>query len=72
MNKINKVYRRVDKMLSVFTKLIDELEKGILELKNAMCKNEEKIETLREENESYTNKIKEYEALRVNVEHILH
>ncbi len=71
VNKLNRMHRRINKLLSVFTNLIDQLENTIMELKDAINTNDEKIEMLKDDNASYSAKIAEYENLKLNVEHII-
>jgi hypothetical protein len=68
---LGKMQERVDKLLSVFTKLIAELNRAIDTLDGEITKNNEAIEKAKADNEVYESKIKEYNALKSNLEHIV-
>lgn len=71
MINISKMQDKVDKLLSVFTSLIGELNKAIGELNGAIVSNNEVIERMKDDNVTYEAKIKEYETLKSNVENII-
>lgn len=68
---LNKMQSRIDKLLGVFTKLIDQLNKSIQELDDAMKSNTAQIIRLRFANDQYTNKIVEYEKLKGKIEDLV-
>ena len=71
MVNMTNMQSKIDKLLSVFTKLIAELEKAISELNGAIGSNKELIARKEHENIVFAEKIKEYEQLKSNVEHII-
>lgn len=71
MVDMNKMQGKVNKLMRVFTNLINELDKQITELKGEIRHNEEVIEKRKEDNIMYESKIKEYETLKTNVERIV-
>ena len=70
MLDMNKMQGKVNKLMSVFTKLTGELENAISQLKGEIRANDELIEKRKADNVMYENKIKEYETLKTNVENI--
>ena len=68
---LGKMQERVDKLLSVFTKLIAELNRAIDTLDGEISRNNEAIEKAKADNEVYESKIKEYNALKSNLENIV-
>lgn len=71
MVNMKKMQGRIDKLLSVFTNLVTELESAITELNTAIVTNEEAIERTKAENAVMELKIKEYETLKTNVQQIV-
>lgn len=71
-NRLNRVYRRVDRMVSMFTNLIDALEGAIIDLQCAISENDTEIAKLNGENVDYAHRIEEYNSLKTNVERIVH
>ena len=71
MLNMAKMEGKVNKLMRIFTNLIDELDKSIGELKGEIRHNEEVIEKRKEDNVMYESKIKEYETLKANVERIV-
>lgn len=67
MISLNNMQRKIDGLLSVFTKLMNALEDNIAELKAGIKENEEEINNLAQQNMEYSNKIQEYETLAENV-----
>lgn len=70
MIDLNKMQGKVNKLMSVFTKLTSELERAISQLNGEIRANEELIEKRKADNVMYENRIKEYETLKTNVENI--
>ena len=70
MLDMNKMQGKVNKLMSVFTKLTGELENAISQLKSEIRANDELIEKRKADNVMYENKIREYETLKTNVENI--
>ena len=68
---LNVMQSKIDKLLSVFTKLIKELETQISSLNFEIVCNKERIEKLEADNVTYESKIKEYTTLKENVERII-
>lgn len=66
-----KMQKKVDKVMIVFTNVIEELTTQIEELGNAIKSNNQQISTAQLQNEQYDEKIKEYEALKNKVESIV-
>ena len=66
-----KMQKKVDNVMVVFTNVIKELATQIGELDNAIETNNQRISTAQTENEQYSEKIKEYEALKNKVESIV-
>ena len=62
---------KIDKLLSIFKKLIAELEKSIGELNGAIDTNKEIIAQKETDNIMYAEKIEEYERLKQNIENII-
>ncbi len=62
---------KIDKLLSIFKKLIAELEKSIGELNGAIVTNKEIIAQKEADNIMYAEKIEEYEHLKQNIENII-
>lgn len=71
MVNLKKMQGRIDKLLSVFTNLVYELESAITELNTQIVQNEDTIENIKAENAVMTDKIKEYETLKTNVKSIV-
>lgn len=71
MVNLKKMQGRIDKLLSVFTNLVTELDSAITELNTAIVTNEEAIERTKAENAVMELKIKEYETLKTNVQQIV-
>lgn len=71
MFKLNKIQKKITKLTAVFNNIIDALNDAICQLNDEIAKNEDEIITLRGCNAIYGSKIKEYEALRENVESIV-
>jgi uncharacterized coiled-coil protein SlyX len=71
MVNLKKMQGRIDKLLSVFTNLVYELESAITELNTQIVLNEDTIENIKAENAVMTDKIKEYETLKTNVKSIV-
>lgn len=71
MLNMKKMQGRIDKLLSVFTNLVTELESSINELHSEITRNEETIERTKAENAVMELKIKEYETLKTNVQQIV-
>ena len=67
MINLNNMQRKINGLLSVFTKLMKALEDNIAELKAGIKENEEEINNLSRQNVEYTYKIQEYETLAKNV-----
>ena len=67
MPNLNSMQRKVDSLLSVFTKLTETLEDNISSLKSGISENKQKIVSLEEENSTYAHKIDEYERLSCNI-----
>ena len=67
MINLNNMQRKINGLLSVFTKLMKALEDNIAELKAGIKENEEEICNLTKQNEEYSDKIVEYETLAKNV-----
>lgn len=68
---LKKMQNKVDKLIAVFTNIIAELNTQIAELNKAIDDNENQILSARSENVQYSEKIKEYEALKAKVESIV-
>lgn len=68
---LNKMQTRVDKLLKVFTNIINELNNQIDSLNTGIVENETVIRVAQEENETYARLIEEREALKAKVEGIL-
>ena len=71
MVNIKVMQRRVDKALSIFKKLITELDKSIGELNSAIVTNKEIIAQKEADNITYSGMIGEYEHLKCNIEGII-
>lgn len=67
---LDKMQRKVDKLLSIFTNLIKELDSSISKLNVEIDKNKTAIEVANENIWSYEAKISEYESLKSKVEAI--
>lgn len=66
-----KMQKKVDNVMVVFTNVIKELTTQIGELTNAIESNNQQISTAQSENVQYSEKIKEYEALRNKIESVV-
>ena len=64
---LKKMQLRVDRLLSVFSKLIETLENNISELISGIQRNRDTINTLEHQNVVYNAKIEEYKVLVKNV-----
>ena len=71
MVNMTNMQSKINKLLSVFTKLITELENAISELNGAIVSNEELIIRKEKENTVFAEKIEEYEHLKQNIENII-
>ena len=71
MLNINKMQSKIDNLLSIFKKLITELDKSIGELNGAIVTNKEIIKQKEADNITYAEKITEYEHLKHNIENII-
>ena len=71
MTNLNKMQKTVDSLLSVFTTLIDTLERNITELNAGIQKNKATITALENQNVTYSNKIDEYATLATNVKGLI-
>lgn len=71
MLNLNKMQHRVDKLLSVFTNLINELERAISKLNSEIDENKYAIEEAQNNIKVYESKIAEYNTLKSNVESIV-
>ena len=67
MISLKKMQSKIDGLLSVFTKLIKKLEDNITELNSGILANKEEIANLEKQNNDYSEKIKEYDALAARV-----
>jgi hypothetical protein len=63
--------KRIDTIMSVFTRIVNELDKRIGELNGAIVANDRLIEKATHENDQYLYKIDEYQALKDRVESII-
>lgn len=61
----------IDKLLSVFTNLVNALDSSISELENEISVNNNHIAKLHSENAVMVSKIEEYESLKNRVENIV-
>lgn len=68
---LTKIQNRVDKLTSIFTNIVTELETQIDVLNNAIADNEQIIYNAKVENEAYGFKISEYDALKNKVKSII-
>ena len=71
MVNLKQMQAKVDKMLSVFTKLKAELDAQKDVLCQAISDNNKKLQDLNAENQIYAHKIKEYDALATNIDKFL-
>ena len=71
MVNVKNMQLKIDKLLSVFTTLIEALENSIAELKGGIDNNKHTISRLEKENVAYSDKISEYEALMNSVKGIV-
>lgn len=71
MLNLSVMQSKIDKLLSIFHKLIAELEKSIGELNGAIIRNKDIIAQKEADNVKYAEKIEEYEHLKQNIENIL-
>ena len=72
MTNLNKMQTNVNKLLSVFTTLIDTLENNVAELTGGIQRNKTTITALEAQNVVYEGKIEEYEALAASVKGLIH
>ena len=63
--------KKVDRLLSVFTTLKEELEDRVVQLEDGVKSNNVLIGELQAENAVYTDKIREYEKLKANIDSFL-
>lgn len=68
---LNKMQARVDKLVKVFTNIINELDSQVEMLNNGIEENNETIAMAQQENETYAKLIEERKALKAKVEGIL-
>ncbi len=68
---LKKMQNKVDKLVAVFTNIVDELNTQIGELNDGIDENNEKILTAEAQNKQYADKIGEYEHLRNKIESIV-
>lgn len=71
MINLTNMQKKVDKAMSVFTRIVAELNSHIDTLKGAIDDNNHLIATANAENVRYGKKIGEYEALKNKVESII-
>lgn len=71
MVDLKKMQNKIDKLMSVFTNIVKELNTQIVALGNAIDENNQLILTAESENKQYAEKIDEYEALKNKVESII-
>lgn len=71
MLNLKHMQAKVDKMLSVFTKLKAELDAQKDVLGQAITDNNKKLNEIAAENEMYALKIKEYNVLSANIDRFL-
>lgn len=72
MTNLNKMQTNVNKLLSVFTTLIDTLENNVAELTSGIQRNKTTITALEAQNVVYEGKIEEYETLAASVKGLIH
>ena len=68
---VGRMQRRIDKLLSVFTKVFEELDSAVSKLNDKINENNEAIEQAKGDNKIYESKIKEYNTLKSKMEHIV-
>ena len=68
---LTKMQNKVDKLMAVFTSIVDGLTNQIVELSDAIEDNKATIAIAEYENKAYAEKIDEYKALRDRVESIV-
>lgn len=71
MINLEKMQKKVEKLISVFTNIVAELETQIGELNKAISDNEQIIYNAKVENEAYRYKISEYDELKNKVKSII-
>jgi hypothetical protein len=71
MVNLKKMQSNIDKLMSVFTNLVNALDSSIAELENEISVNNNHIAKLHSENSVMVSKIDEYESLRNRVESIV-
>lgn len=71
MINLSKMQKKIDTIMSVFTRIVNELDKRIGELNGAIVANDRLIEKATHENDQYLYKIDEYQALKDRVESII-
>lgn len=71
MINLSIMQNKVDKLMSVFTNIVNELNIQIIDLNVAIDDNNARMVTIREENKQYAEKINEYQALKDKVESII-
>ena len=67
---LNKMKARENKLLKVFTSIINEMDVQVETLKGGINENNEVIAAAQQENEAYENRIAECQALKAKVEGI--
>lgn len=71
MINLDKMQNKVNKLMSVFTNIVKELDTQIDELKGEIDDNNHYISVAESQNKQYAEKIDEYQALRNKVESII-
>ena len=71
MVNVTKLQIKINKLLSVFTTLIDALNDAINQLNAGIKSNESAIKVLEADNATYASKITEYETLRDNISGVI-
>lgn len=68
---LNRMQRKIDRLSSIFIKLIDALNEAIEYLTSKISDNTDHIRKLEDDNYLYQTKIEEYKSFKTNVEHIV-
>lgn len=71
MVDLKKMQNKIDKLMSIFTNIVKELDTQINRLNNAIDVNRQQIVKAEVENRQYAEKIDEYQALKNKVESII-
>jgi uncharacterized protein YdcH (DUF465 family) len=71
MVNLKKMQSNIDKLMSVFTNLVNALDSSIAELETEISVNNNHIAKLHSENAVMVSKIDEYESLKNRVESIV-